>query len=380
MKKYSLLGIGLSVLLILAGCGSKQSASNATTTTKATTKTVSFVKQAHAQGTYVWFEVNGVAKDAEVSSVKVLQDGKMTSYQIFDNSVTLGKLSKMSDASVIKLAKQQDKKYATTGAKSEVQAYINGENRQVGQESDFDDDAKEAASGKAEVYYSYKSVGTTDSEPEFPSSYTLTALSIYKNDDTDDENRSKVSLYEFAPESTTTDTNEIDLNYGKALLKNISASKYQTPVARSIKVNNTTDASGNKITNQRITYQSIDFFDGSALAGNAYKLASQNKTEFLNMISTTINLSNAQGDVNSSLIKKLNSELVPQYEKLIKPNYTKLMKNVYGYHYWNRDITLSSTISQQIYKRRYIGYFLSDHSTYLVTKAQTDSQKAVLAK
>lgn len=127
MKRHTLLGIGLSVLLILAGCGSKQSATNATaTTTKSTAKTVSFVKQAHAQGTYVWFEVNGVAKDAVVSGIKVLHNGKMQAYQIFDNNVTLGKLSKMSDAAVIKLAKQQDKKYATTGAQSEVQNWLKG--------------------------------------------------------------------------------------------------------------------------------------------------------------------------------------------------------------------------------------------------------------
>lgn len=208
-------------------------------------------------------------------------------------------------------------------------------------------------------------------------------MNIYKNPDTSSEDRSTVHLYEFAPEGTA-DTeggpDGNDMNYGKALLKNISAAKYKSPVARSIKVKNTTDASGNKITKQQVTYQSIDFFDGSVLEDNAYKLASQNKTEFLNMVSTSANLSNAQNDADTSLIKKWSPKLVPQYEKLIKPNYDKLMKNVYGYHYWNRDITLSSTISQQIYKHRYIGYYLSDHSTYLVTKAQTSSQKAVLAK
>jgi uncharacterized protein YceK len=384
MKRYTLLGIGLSVLLILAGCGSKQSATNATaTTTKSTAKTVSFVKQAHAQGTYVWFEVNGVAKDAVVSGIKVLHNGKMQAYQIFDNNVTLGKLSKMSDAAVIKLAKQQDKKYATTGAQSEVQNWLKGNDSQIGQEADFDDDVKEAASGRAEVCYSFKSVGTADSDSEFPSSYTITALNIYKNPDTSSEDRSTVHLYEFAPEGTA-DTeggpDGNDMNYGKALLKNISAAKYKSPVARSIKVKNATDASGNKITKQQVTYQSIDYFDGSVLEDNAYKLASQNKTEFLNMVSTSANLSNAQNDADTSLIKKWSPKLVPQYEKLIKPNYDKLMKNVYGYHYWNRDITLSSTISQQIYKHRYIRYYLSDHSTYLVTKAQTSSQKAVLAK
>ena len=123
-KKWTLAIIGAIAVLALAlgGCSS----SNGTKPTVNRTKTISLAKELRSKGTYMWYMTYGAsqAKDSSVSAIDVLTNGKMRVYQIYDTDVTLGKLSKLSDAAAISLAKKQDKKYGTTGAQEQVQTWL----------------------------------------------------------------------------------------------------------------------------------------------------------------------------------------------------------------------------------------------------------------
>ncbi|RRK09151.1 hypothetical protein D1831_14390, partial [Lactiplantibacillus garii] len=63
--------------------------------------------------------------------------------------------------------------------------------------------------------------------------------------------------------------------------------------------------------------------------------------------------------------------------------YSNLTKGVFGYHTWKNSMELSnSTANQEIYKARYIGYFINtdDGGNYLLTKAQNKKQKVIFSK
>ncbi|WP_276754688.1 hypothetical protein [Limosilactobacillus ingluviei] len=53
----------------------------------------------------------------------------------------------------------------------------------------------------------------------------------------------------------------------------------------------------------------------------------------------------------------------------------KLTKGIFGYHRWDKDVTITGTLSQQIYNQRFIGYYGGEGE--VLTKAQTKHQKAV---
>lgn len=104
-------------------------------------KTISLSQQVKQPGSHVWYDVKGTAsKDAVIKTIFVVGSGKLTAYQIQDNDVTLGRISKLSKRQTIKLAKEQDKKYFDISA-TEVQNWLDDKN-QVGQQDDFfgDDD------------------------------------------------------------------------------------------------------------------------------------------------------------------------------------------------------------------------------------------------
>lgn len=407
MKKHNqwLAAIALTAAVLLAGCGAKSTSDSNATPSKNTSKTISFVKEAKSQGTYVWLELNDVAinKDSVVTAIDTLVNGKLRTYQIFDNDITLGKVSKMSDAATIKLAKAQDKKYATTGAESEIRSWLkteaedNGDDFvQVGQERDFDDDARDVAVGNSNIYFDYVDrtspsgranlYGMTEQVDKIGQFYP--AYLQDKNNDQD------VSLRDLSIASVKGgETNGVDLNYGKALLNSIKKTPYQAPKAQTIKVENFTDASGNKLVRQDVTVKHIDFFAKSdVVSKNFYELTKTNPDKFKELVE----LRGVEADwesAKSSVEDDPDSDANPNqyvtavnarktlYNALIKPNYSALVKGVYGYHQWEATNMLSDIVSQQIYKERYIGYKGgSGVVTNLVTKAQTKDQKAVFAK
>lgn len=398
-KQYQWVGaVALAAIVLLAGCGAKSTSDTNATLSKNTNKKVSFVKEAKGQGTYVWLQVDDVAvnKDSVVNTIDTLTNGKLRSYQIFDNNITLGKVSKMSDAATIKLAKAQDKKYATTGAESEVHSWLKSEAQgnddyaQVGQEQDFDDHAQDAAAGLSPVYFTdtdkkvslYGLVNPVSQVDKFYPKY------LQDNPHTDD-----ISLSDLAIDDVKGGSNNSDLNYGKAILASIKKTPYQAPKAQTIKVENITDASGNKLVEQNVTFKHIDLFaDSGVVSKNFYELTKTNPDKFKELVELkgveedwNIAKADAEEDDDSEAnpaqyLTAVNAKKT-LYNALIKPNYSTLVKGVYGYHQWDGTINLSKTISQQIYKERYIGYQGgSGVVTNLITKAQTKDQKAVFAK
>lgn len=112
-RKKLYFGVGIIIILLLCvfiGRRMKQNGGSITVP-----KTVSFAQELKKkQGTRVWFYTDygeGKGKNATVDYIYVISNGKMTQYQLFDDNITLGKLSKMSNSELISLGKKQDRKY-----------------------------------------------------------------------------------------------------------------------------------------------------------------------------------------------------------------------------------------------------------------------------
>jgi hypothetical protein len=67
------------------------------------------------------------------------------------------------------------------------------------------------------------------------------------------------------------------------------------------------------------------------------------------------------------------------YDQLLKDKYSELTKGVYGYHKWSKTMTISDSISQKIYKARYMGY-TTNRNSYLLTKSQNKRQQLMMGK
>lgn len=354
MKHKSIIALLiLSLTLVLAGCSSNGGVGGITAPKK-----VSFVKQATSNsGTHVWVDAHSiegsVSKDDIITAIYVLSNGKMTKYNIFDNDVTLGKLSKLNDDQTIKLAKEQDKKYATTGAIAEIKSGLKG-NGQVGQESDFDDDVWYIAVGYFKVY-------AQDDEKAEQNYNKITSPN--GNYDID------VPILSLTPKPI----NE-DHSYGKAMIKHIKNTPYQAPKPQKIKVENVTDNSGNKIIGQQISYKGTEMFDKDPAEQNLYHYALKNQKDFLRSIKLSKKLGNYDPSQDEAI-----AEAESLYAKLFKGQQYNLTKNVYGYHSYNASLELrSSFVNQKIYKARYIGY--PTYRGHLITKAQNKTQKVEFSK
>ncbi|HIY91687.1 hypothetical protein [Companilactobacillus sp. HBUAS56275] len=360
MKHKSIIAFfALGLTLVLAGCSSSSGASGGSSIT--TPKTISFVQQAKGPGTHVWVQAwsdtGDVEKDSIVNYVYLLKNHKMIKYRIFDRSVTLGKISSMTDDQTIKLARDQDKKYNTSGAVSVVEDYIN-KNKGHNLENDFDGAAENVVDGQIRVY-----TNADNTKIVAPSGQA----SFY-------------SPYQLNPDDAYEPNPVID----KALIQDIKNTPYQEPKAQTISVKSRTDNSGNKIVSQNIRYKSIQLFDGKQAEYNLYKLALKNESDFLQLIkfseATDYQSSESflkENDDTGTLNYKLKGREL--YRTLYKEHEKELVKNVFGYHSYNGGISLYKPfVNQRIYKTRYIGYH--NNSGYLITKAQNDTQKVSFSK
>ncbi|ALB29849.1 hypothetical protein [Companilactobacillus heilongjiangensis] len=336
-----------------------------------------------------------------------MKNGKTQAFQIFDGNVTLGKLSSMSDSDTIKLAKSQDKKYSTTGAIQEIKNYQKGK-PSVGQEADFNKGAQAVADGDISIYYL--------SGPKKDSGETIDRrqdkiINIYptydeaedKENPQDGTSAQGANLNRLAMQPTKNDGEEgTDSGFGKAIIKHIENSTYREPKSQDISVKNYTDNSGNKIVNQKIKYTAIDLFNSNKATDNTYKIAKENKADTFKLLSyastgdyggklseidseAVYGIGNDNDDADfakyKSEIKQMDSEGYAIYQKLFGNSYSEITKGVYGNYEWDKDLAIGDPTSQKIYKSRYIGYTItSDGGSHILTKAQNDKQKAVLAK
>ena len=102
-RKWYWIGGIIVVLLVVLFAGHIKK-NGGLTTPKEISKEISFGKTG---GERIWYGTeNGKGKDALIDYVYVTKGEKTIQYQIFDNDITLGKVSKMSNSDVISMAKK----------------------------------------------------------------------------------------------------------------------------------------------------------------------------------------------------------------------------------------------------------------------------------
>lgn len=326
-------------------------------------KTISLSQQVKQPGKHVWYDVKGTAsKDAVIKTIFVVGGGKLTAYQIQDNDVTLGRISKLSKRQTIKLAKEQDKKYFDISA-TEVQNWLDDKN-QVGQQNDFFDydDLKDLLNGRVTIM-------------------RISALN---------EGNAEVKTYPPLENSTYESTSSLNgydstgiLNprdyIGPGLIKNIKETTYENPKQQEIDFENISDDSGNKVVGQKFKYQAIDYFDvPEDISNRFYNMLNANqKNQLVEIAKNDANnwenfVDTDDPDFGAAVDRVKGQQWAKFYQSV---DTQKLTKGIFGYHPWDEEMKLSGTLSQQIYNQRFIGYYGGEGE--VLTKAQTKHQKAV---
>lgn len=391
--------IALVIILFLDGCASQN---NGFATKKnfkqITSNKVSFVNQVKSPATHVWVQAKGdsVSKDSIVSTIYVLKNRKLQAYQIFDNNITLGKLSSMSDSKAIELAKKQDKKYTMNGAIKEINNYLKQKDGQIGQETDFDDNTKTIASGGLNIYYTFQEDDTNKYQQQTVKNIYKTSAEAQRAAEDEGLSNGSSDLLSLSDNALKKDQ-KVDTNFGRAIIKHIENTKYQPPMAQKLKVKNTTDDTGNKIVSQTVTYTAVDMFDSKQAETTLYNYVMKHKVDFIKLLTLAssygygMNSKDISGymvfgsdgwnpselSAYKSQITQFSAEGNDLYDQLLNDKYNDLTKGVYGYHKWSKAMTISDSISQKIYKARYVGYVTT--KGYLLTKTQNSKQKATIS-
>lgn len=341
-------------------------------------KNVSFTKM---NGTRVWLSTEkGKGKNAIVDYIDITKNGKFIQYQIFDNNITLGKVSKMSNSQLIKLGKEQDKKYFDESI-NEVRALRDGKG-QIGLQNDLmgDKGLKNDLNEGAAIYYTGDDDGRIG-QIISPSQYNENNFKFYSESDLIDQYYDGAQLI-YSPDNSNyclaDDINsKLKERRYNALINNMKGVNYLAPKWQKIKVQNTTDDSGNEVVSQKITYNSIDEFnDADTIDKNVMKL-SQNQRQ---QIKSLYNDNKDATTIDGSLPRKEYSSALKKAENVFDESYYKtITKDIFKPQTFKDDMTLSNPTSQTIYNQKYVGYQIGDDN-YLLTKAQNNKQKAVFAK
>lgn len=335
-------------------------------------KEVAFGK---TSGERIWYGTeNGKGKDALIDYVYVTKGKKMIQYQIFDDDITLGKVSKMSNSEVIKLAKKQDRKYFDKSI-DEVKALRDGKG-QIGLQDDMmgDNDLKGDLKQGPYFYFLMSDDGT--SQDQWKNVRWITK-NQYDNNSSRDMMRNKYTESQIPSKLIQSESqegyNQVDdlvdsmrtrrLN---ALINNMKSVKYLAPKWQEIKIKNNTDDTGNKIISQKINYKTIDEFnDSGTIDENAQKLSDDKKQQIVDIVAGSQR--NTEGQIKAC-------------EKAFDSSYYhQITKGIFHPHTFDDDMTLNNTTSQTIYDSKFIGYQYGDDN-YLLTKAQNNNQKAVFGK
>ncbi|WP_270457689.1 hypothetical protein [Lactobacillus gasseri] len=398
--KYALGIVGI-IILVIVGFRIKQNGGSINPPKK-----ISFVKQAKGSGNHIWLRTAGMRKDAIVYDVVYLSNGKLTSYTLFnkDYKITLGKVSKMSDAQILSLAKKEDRKFFDNSL-SQVERYRKNGETEI---------AALVDNNRSGVFHSLH-VGPwlyikTDSTkfylPDGPE-----RRNVYKLKNPRFATVKEGDKYEIGGEldlDGDTDAGQIvrgtkvftanqyimavnyclsnfrdksDNDFHKiedpmennmidGLIANMKETKYIPPKAYPlIKVKNGTDASGNNLVNQTVNYYGHSYFAYDPVKvfdWNWSHLPERNRNNILNLFRKDPQSLEAKS-------KLINTAFDKSYNK-------NMTKNMFGQFKTNYRLELNknSLVSQQIFDSKYIGYNLGERD-YLVTKAQTPEQKATLS-
>lgn len=333
------------------------------------TKPTSLTQQLMARGTHIWFKTatGKISENSVVNEIVVLHSGKSRVYQIFDKQLTLGKLRQMNDNSILKLAKSQNKQYATSGMIMNIKQYLAGK-ASAGQDEDLNEDVKAIVDGRINVYYSAKT-------KQKANSYSYAALvpkikAIYPTvGQANQHEYTTLTIMDFSDTSKTTS------KFGTALIKHVQDTKYQTPIAYKVHVKQQKGKS-------TLTFKSAKLFNVSSAEQNAYQFAIANKKDMLKLIGLSVprdygadtdavfaNKSAAQRRQYQTTMTKVVKERLNLSKTLFQHQYSDLTKGVYGYHQQTKSITLEKSINTKIAGAQYQGYQLKNKGA-LVTKIQ----------
>lgn len=365
-KKWYIAGAIVIVLLLVLFAGRVKKNGGLTAP-----KEIAFGK---TSGERVWFTTEGgKGKDATVDAIDVTKGNKMIEYQIFDDDITLGKVSKMSNSDVIKLAKKQDRKYFDESI-DEVKALRDGKS-QIGLQDDMMDDKDLKANLKYGPYFYFLMSDDGTSQNQWKNVRWITKSQYYNN--TRDMMRNKYTESQIPQNLIQSESQDgydqvddlVDTMRTRrlnALIDNMKSVKYLAPKWQTIRIKNYTDDTGNKVQAQKIKYKVIDEFnDSGTIDENAQKLSDGKKQQISDIVGGQQR--NTEGQIKAC-------------EKAFDSSYYhQITKNIFKPHTVTSDFTIFEPTSQTIYDSRFIGYALGN-DWYQLTKAQNDSQKAVLSK
>lgn len=381
----------------LSGCSNNEASGK---NSGVTSKTISFIEQVKDSQIHVWIKTKQeigkqLSKDTIVETIFVLNNGKITAYQIQDNDITLGKVSKLDDKDTILLAKEQDKKYFEVSA-DEVKNFMN-DKEQIGQQNDLWSDKKvqNILEGSSAIYWigdiSIEKGDFVDDDHLVASNVKIIDKQTYDNSEQSTEAKesgylsSPVSIsYLIAPLGNgTTFSNSFESKriLGNALLENIKKAEYKVPQAQKIShYKEKTDRTGNEIISQSFSYQAVDYFKSDSFEQNTYETfkGNQDMLKYIKFRFDSVSNNKWQNDEATRLAAK------EQAAKVFSDNNLKtLTKGIFGYHKWTRQINLGTPTSQIIYNSSYVGYPVQREQEeaangYLLTKAQDDEQQAIL--
>lgn len=325
-------------------------------------RTVTFSKE--NKGTRIWFSADDSAKDSKVTEIIKLTGDKTTEYDVYDKSVTLGKLSGMSNHQIMQLAKEQNKKSFTHIVKDWVVSDLPNTRY-----SYFDE-----YNGKKGVYT--LRVGNGDNggcnfnaNGKVINKYTYRP-SDYTDDDSDD-----------LPFSSNSDPNSTIIM--KAFQDALSSTKYQGPRTAKLYTELTTDSSGNHVTSQFLSIP-CTYYDGASdvCQKNFFNMCKKDPSVVKNVISyekASSSHNDGESDVDAEY-KAFNKYIKPMLaSKSFQQQYTKdafIPRDT-----WDK-YNLNIATPFKIYKTRFIGYIWTYNKAHgvLVTKAQNDHQKAAFPK
>lgn len=367
--------VGIIVVIILILLGIRLHRNGSLTTPK----TQSFPEQlTKSQGEHIWFYTdNGKAKDSIIDYIDVTKNGKLTEYQIFDDNITLGKLSKMSNRQIIALAKKQDRKYF-----DDAPDEIKNAQKEVTYNGLMNDLAgKENKDFRTEIKYGVTNQKNFSTESAVIKDF-LEVARLEKNDDT---------VY-----PTDDVINELRQRRIDAAIKNAKNAKYLAPKPQRVSIKTTTDDTGNKPVVQTIKYKTIDMFNEDSY-DKTYLEAAQSDEKvkaFYNKYNDFLRQLNKQVDDDTWSEKTKNYQL--EVEKKFVPSFNaaksevlntftpayfeKATKGLVKPYTFETSVELTNPVSQQIYNKRFIGYQIGEGNSYLLTMAQNKDQKAVLNK
>lgn len=365
-KKWYWIGGIVIVLLIVLFAGHVKKNGGLTTP-----KEISFGKTG---GERIWYTTHsGKGKDSIIDSVDVTKGNKMIEYQIFDDDVTLGKLSKMSNREVINMAKKQDRKYFDESI-NEVKA-LRDHKDQIGLNDDLmsDDDLKGDLNWGPYLYFLVSDRDSDNhkwSDPEWITSEQYNNNNSSKMRQKWTEGQMPNSLIQSNGENgydrIDNLVKQMRNDRFNALIVNMKSVKYLSPKWQKITITSNTDDTGNKVVSEKIKYKYIDEFNYAGTVNqNAQKLSESKKQEILDIVGGN------QRDTDSQL-NACKKAFDSSY-------YHQITKNVFKPHAVSSDFTIYTPTSQTIYDSRFIGYSFGNGSYYL-TKAQNDNQKAVFSK